>query len=123
MSISLFTRLYSLLTSALSSHLPSHNNIYRAHSVSFSNFLYFQAEVLLQCFRYSGTLDDNTQAAWFSLFLAEMDLNDAFRYVGLPICKEDWIDIMMRFEDKYLIDTCLAMGLVNIKLQQIVECL
>ena len=44
-------------------------------------------------------------------FLAKVDLKDAYRCV--PIRKEDWKYLGMSFEDKYLIDTCLPMGLAS----------
>ena len=44
-----------------------------------------------------------------SYHMAKVDLKDAYRCC--PIHKEDWRYLGMQFEDKFLIDTCLPMGL------------
>ena len=43
------------------------------------------------------------------LYMAKVDLRDAYRIV--PIHKDDWKYLGMRYKDKYLVDTTLPMGL------------
>ena len=43
------------------------------------------------------------------LFVGKVDLRDAYRIV--PIHKDDWKYLGMRYKDKYLVDTTLPMGL------------